>query len=134
MAKILIIDDSNALRNELRLVLEGNSHEVLEAENGVQGLEILSKNPTIDLIVLDIHMPKMDGITMCERIHEKDDLKNIPIVMLTTVARPELKEKAKLLGVKAWVTKPLVPDRFLIGVNKILSKKDPILPAKHKGQ
>jgi two-component system, chemotaxis family, chemotaxis protein CheY len=130
MAKILIVDDSESLRKKLRSVLESNTHKVWEAENGVEGLDFLAKNSAIDLIVLDINMPLMDGITMCEKIHGIVELQSVPIIMLTTEAKPELKEKAKQLGVRAWVTKPFVPEKFLIGITKLLAKGPPLQPPK----
>jgi two-component system chemotaxis response regulator CheY len=123
MAKILIVDDSPSLRRELKEFLESHRHEIMEAENGLEGLEVLTKNPHIDLLILDVNMPVLDGIGMCERIpdifvgQERPD-----IIMLTTETKQDLKDKARLLGVRAWVTKPFIPEKFLLGLNKMLAK------------
>ena len=122
MAKILIVDDVIQLREDLRIVLENAGHQVIESENGVQGLQALELNADIDLIICDVNMPEMDGITMCAKIFAKQNESILPIIMLTTEANPELKERARVFGVKAWVTKPLVPDKFLMGLTKILTK------------
>jgi two-component system chemotaxis response regulator CheY len=135
MINILIVDDSLTLRSELKNFLLENNFNVLEAENGEEGLKVLSdafgKSIEIHTLILDVNMPVMDGPTMCEKIVEDKNFAHIPILMLTTEARPELKEKVKQLGVRAWITKPFVPDKFLLGLKKMLKKeghlKDEIL-------
>jgi two-component system, chemotaxis family, chemotaxis protein CheY len=122
MAKILIVDDSETLRTQLRKTLEEASHEVLEGYDGVNGLETLRANPDVQLILCDVNMPEMDGITMCSKVHEDDGLNKIPIFMLTTESNPEMKAKGKEVGVKAWVTKPFVATKLLAAIEKITSR------------
>lgn len=123
MNKILIVDDSPAIRKDLKDFLELHAYEVVEAENGQVGLDILAAMASeIILIVLDVNMPVMDGMSMCRQMHLKSLYQEIPIVMFTTEARPELKAEAKTLGVRAWVTKPFIAEKFLLGITKLLVK------------
>ena len=121
MAKILIVDDSETLRTQLKKTLEDAGHSVVEGCDGVKGLEALRSNDDIKLILCDVNMPEMDGLTMCQKVHEDDALNKIPIFMLTTESNPDMKTKGKAAGVKAWVTKPFVPEKLLTAINKILS-------------
>ncbi len=121
MAKILIVDDSETLREHVKTVLKSASHEVIEAENGVVGLTQLKNNSGIQLILCDVNMPEMDGITMCSKVFEDAEFKKIPIFMLTTESSPELKERGKSYGVKAWVTKPFKEDVLLSAIKKVLA-------------
>ena len=120
MAKILVVDDSETLREHVKNVLKGAGHEVVEAENGLVGLAQLKNNNGIQLILCDVNMPEMDGITMCSKVFENADLKTIPIFMLTTESSPELKERGKSYGVKAWVTKPFKEEILLAAIKKVL--------------
>jgi len=120
MAKILIVDDSETLRSQLRKALEEAGHEVVEGYDGVNGLETLNSNPDVELILCDVNMPEMDGLTMLGKVSENDSFNKIPIFMLTTESNADMKEKGKAVGVKAWVTKPFVPEKLLGAVKKVL--------------
>ena len=123
MAKILVVDDSEIIRVQLKTDLTNAGHEIIEAEHGLHGLEVLNANPDVDIIISDVNMPEMDGVSMCQSIHKNDTLNHIPIVMLTTQSSPELKAKGKECGVIAWVTKPYKSKTILGGIEKILSRK-----------
>ena len=120
MAKILIVDDSETLRSQLRKALEEAGPEVVEGYDGVNGLETLNSNPDVQLILCDVNMPEMDGLTMLGKVAENDSFNKIPIFMLTTESNADMKEKGKAVGVKAWVTKPFVPEKLLGAVKKVL--------------
>jgi len=122
MIKILVVDDSETQRFELKKVLEGAGYNVLEGVNGVDGIEKLKANPDVALIICDVNMPEMDGLTMCLRIHETGQHKDLPIFMLTSEASAEQKQMAKQVGVRAWITKPFVPEKLLQAVQKVTSK------------
>jgi two-component system chemotaxis response regulator CheY len=122
MAKILIVDDSETLRNQVKKILEGKGHEIHEAENGVAGLSQIEKVAEIDLILCDVNMPEMDGLTMCEKLVASDTLQHPPIFMLTTESSKEMKVRGKAAGVLAWVTKPFVEGKLLGAVGKILNR------------
>lgn len=122
MAKIQVIDDSETLRTQLRQTLEKDGHEVVEAMDGMHALEVLQSTRDVKLIICDLNMPRMDGMTLCEKLHQDPDLSKIPIFILTTEVSPDLKARAKNLGVRAWIIKPFAPDKVLTAVTYILGK------------
>jgi|AntRauTorcE11897_2_1112592.scaffolds.fasta_scaffold23601_2 two-component system chemotaxis response regulator CheY len=124
MAKILVVDDSEIIRVQLKADLEGAGHQVVEAVNGLQGLEVLDENKDVKLVISDVNMPEMDGLTMCEKIHANPDFSQIPIIMLTTQSSAEMKARGKENGVLAWVTKPYKSKALLAGAEKILSRAE----------
>lgn len=121
MAKIVIIDDSESLRVQLKKILVTAGHSVVEGHDGKHGLDVLKANSDAKLIICDVNMPNMDGITMCNKVKEDALLSKIPIFMLTTESSDDLKEKGKKVGVKAWVSKPFDDSKLLGAVAKILS-------------
>ncbi len=123
MAKILIVDDSEALRTQLKRILVTDNHVIIEGEDGYQGIEQLKNSPDTNLVICDVNMPNMDGISMCEHIHEMSDLRHIPILMLTTEANKELKERAKAAGVVAWMIKPIGEEQIRFALKKIMERK-----------
>ena len=122
MAKILVVDDSEIIRVKLKNDLLAEGYEVVEAENGIHGLEVLNQHKDVDVIISDVNMPEMDGPTMCKKLHGNADFKHIPIVMLTTQSNPELKASCKEYGVIAWITKPYKLKGLLLGLEKILQR------------
>lgn len=123
MAKILVVDDSETLRSQVCKELKGASHEVVEAIHGVNGLEMLNTNPDVQLILCDVNMPEMDGLTMISKVHLDDRFNKIPIFMLTTESSAEMKVQGKENGVIAWVTKPFVAAKLLAAIDKVLSRQ-----------
>lgn len=122
MAKILIVDDSETLRVQLKNLLSSKGHTVVEGEDGVRGLDTLKKNTDVGLIICDLNMPNMDGVTMCIKISEDPALNKIPIFMLTTEASNELKEKGKKAGVRAWINKPFDEAKLIAVIDKLFAK------------
>ena len=120
MGKILIVDDSSLIRSVAAGAAQEAGHEPIVAENGQEGLDILSQQK-IDLIFSDVNMPIMGGLEMVERIKENDSYKYIPIIMLTTESNPELKAKGQALGVKAWMLKPFNKKKFFMAVKKLIA-------------
>lgn len=121
MAKILIVDDSETLRLELKSVLTECSHEVVEAESGTDGLEKANSNQDINLLISDFNMPGMDGISMCKKIKEMACFEKLPILMLTTESTKELKALGKEAGVMAWIVKPFNGDKLKAVLGKVLA-------------
>ena len=117
MPLILVVDDAKTMRDALKGALIPAGFDVVEAENGEQGLEMLAQHP-VDLVISDLNMPGMDGLTMCSHIKEQG--RNTPIFMLTTQTSPELKAKAKDFGVVAWIVKPHKDEVLLQGIRKVL--------------
>ena len=124
MANILIVDDSETVRAQLKNDLNGAGHAVFEACNGLEGLRFLESSPdAVDLIFCDINMPEMDGLTMCMELHKNPDLNGIPIFMLTTQTSQDMKAQGKDAGVIAWIVKPYEKKKVMNGIAKVLNRE-----------
>ena len=123
MATIIIVDDSMAIRQNLRQIIESDGHAVIEAEDGRDGLNKIIANPSIDLLISDYNMPGMDGISMIREVRETLGPGKFPIFMLTTETSASLKTVGKEVGVAVWITKPVVPDTLKGLIKKILERK-----------
>lgn len=119
MAKILLIDDSDTFRAQIKNDLSSNSHHVAEASNGRDGIEKVKESGPFDLIICDINMPELNGLEMIGILKDQDLLKESIIFMLTTETDQDLKEKGKALGVRAWITKPYKKDKLLAAIQKV---------------
>jgi two-component system chemotaxis response regulator CheY len=121
MAKtILVVDDSNSLRTVVKLALQRAGYDVLEAGDGVEGLRQLDANPKVHLIVSDVNMPNMDGITFVTHVKQHARHKFAPVIMLTTEGQDEKKQQGKAAGAKAWIVKPFNPPQLLDAVSKLI--------------
>lgn len=121
MAKtILIVDDSSSLRNVVKIALTEAGYDVIEGGDGKEGLSALDGRK-VHLIISDINMPNMDGISMVKEIKKMPDYQFTPIIMLTTEAGDEMKAQGKEAGVKAWMVKPFKPDQMLNAVSKLIT-------------
>ena len=121
--KLLIVDDSTMLRDMLSYALnEGGYNDVTEAVDGVDGLN-KAKSTNFDLIISDVNMPNMDGITMVSEVRQLPQYSKTPILVLTTERSDEMKSKGKAAGATGWIVKPFVPDQLLKAVNIVLNKK-----------
>jgi two-component system chemotaxis response regulator CheY len=122
MAQVLVVDDSNTMREIVSTFLSRNGFEVAVANDGRDGLQRLQDDPAIRLVVSDINMPNMDGLTMAEKIRK--DLGNtaVRIVMLTTEDDAGMRARGKDIGITGWIVKPfrgeavLGPFRKLCGM------------------
>ena len=119
--KILIVDDSETIRSQLRTLLEEDGYTILEAEDGSIGLDIASNTPDISLIICDFNMPEMDGITMSQKVKEIEHFADLPIFMLTTESTEELKKVGKEAGIMAWIVKPYEPNKLKAIIKKVLN-------------
>jgi len=120
MAKtVLVVDDSAGIRQIVSATLKSAGYEVME---GVDGADALAKldGHKIHLIICDVNMPVMDGISFVKQIKKSADYKFIPIIMLTTVSQERKKQEGQAAGVKAWVVKPFQPDQMLNVVSKLI--------------
>lgn len=121
MAKtILIVDDSSTLRQVVKIALSGAGYEVLEACDGKDALSKLS-GQKIHLIISDVNMPNMDGITFVQEAKKLPAYKFTPIIMLTTEAGEAKKKAGQAAGAKAWVVKPFQPQQMLDAVAKLIA-------------
>ena len=121
MGKILIVDDSSTLRASVEFTLTGNGHEVLQAEDGQKGLEVLKScgENDIAMIITDINMPNMDGISMIKEI-KKTPFKYTPILVMTTEAEESKKAEGKEAGASGWLIKPFKPEQLIGVVSKFV--------------
>jgi len=120
--KLLIVDDSTMLRDMLSYALiEGGYNDVVEAVDGLDGLNKV-KEEQFDLIISDINMPNMDGLTFVEEVRKLSQYSKVPILVLTTERSDEMKLKGKDVGATGWIIKPFVPEQLLKAVNIVLSK------------
>jgi two-component system chemotaxis response regulator CheY len=121
MAKtILIVDDSSSLRTVVKLALTRAGYEVLEATDGLDGLAQLDQASRVNLIVSDVNMPRMDGITFVRKLKENARHKFTPVIMLTTEGQDAKKQEGRAAGAKAWMLKPFNPPQLLDAVSKLL--------------
>jgi two-component system, chemotaxis family, chemotaxis protein CheY len=117
MAVILAVDDSETMQKMVRQTLESNKHTVFVASDGVIGLDVFKANK-FDLIVTDINMPNMDGLTFIKEVRKLDD--KIPILTLTTEKEDDMRQKGKDAGANGWIVKPFRPAQFIAIVKQIL--------------
>lgn len=116
--KVLAVDDSRTMRDMVRHALVTAGMEVVVAEDGQHGLEVLAEsNP--DLIITDINMPRMDGFGFIQAVRAGTLAPSIPILVLTTESAPELKEKAKHAGATGWIVKPFDREKLVAAIRKV---------------
>ena len=116
---LLIVDDSTVMRMTVSSILKMTGYEVIEAENGQVALDKAKRTP-VDLIICDVNMPIMDGLTFARLIKKEAQYRFVPIIMLTTVTGQLEMEAGKAAGVKAWMVKPFDRDKLLGAVEKLL--------------
>lgn len=116
---ILIVDDSSSLRQVVSITLKGAGYNVIEACDGKDALTKLN-GQKIHLIVSDVNMPNMDGITFVTEAKKLPAYKFTPIIMLTTEASEAKKQAGQAAGARAWVVKPFQPAQMLAAVSKLI--------------
>lgn len=116
---ILIVDDSESIREVVSFTLENAGYKVLVGTDGVDALQFLNGGH-IDLVLTDFHMPNMDGISLIREIRAKADYQYTPILLLTTESQAAKKEEAKAAGATGWIVKPFVQDKLLAVVQKLI--------------
>lgn len=120
-ASILTVDDSPSIRVALKIALTNAGYSVAEAANGAEGIE-KARASAFDLIITDLNMPVMDGLTMIEEMRRMPDQMGVPIVFLTTESDAAMKERAKAAGATGWLTKPFDPDQLVRIAKKVLGR------------
>lgn len=119
MAKILAVDDSASMRQMVTFTLKGAGHQVDEASNGQEALG-KAKSGRYDLVITDVNMPVMDGITLIRNLRGESSYKFTPMLMLTTESSPEKKAEGKSAGATGWIVKPFNPDQLVATIKKVL--------------
>lgn len=120
-ASILTVDDSPSLRMAIRIALTGAGYRVTEAGDGVEGLTKAGAEQ-FDMIVTDLNMPNMDGLTMIRALRAQPSQAGVPIIFLTTESDADMKAQAKNAGATGWLVKPFVPDQLIKVARKVLGR------------
>lgn len=120
-ANILTVDDSASIRLTTRIALTNAGYSVVEAVDGADGIAKLSSSQ-FDLIVTDLNMPNMDGLTMIRELRKMPAHTGIPVIFLTTESDGEIKQQAKAAGATGWLTKPFDPENLVKIVKKVLGR------------
>jgi two-component system chemotaxis response regulator CheY len=116
---ILVVDDSASLRQVVNLTLQSAGYDVIEACDGKDALTKLD-GKKVHLIISDVNMPNMDGISLLKEVKKHPSYKFTPIIMLTTEAGENKKQEGQAAGAKAWVVKPFQPQQMLAAVSKLV--------------
>jgi two-component system chemotaxis response regulator CheY len=118
MKTVLTVDDSRTMRDMLKLSLTEAGFRVLQAEDGLHGLEVL-EGETPDVIITDINMPRMDGFGFIEAVRLDANRRAIPILVLTTESDAEKKNRARQAGATGWIVKPFNPVKLVDAVRRV---------------
>jgi len=116
---ILVIDDSSSFRTVVKLALQKAGYAVVEAGDGKDALGKLEGTAKVNLIVCDVNMPNMDGLTFLKEVKNLAAYKFTPVIMLTTESQESKKAEGKAAGAKAWITKPFQPSQLVDAVNRL---------------
>jgi two-component system chemotaxis response regulator CheY len=120
MAKtILNVDDSASFRQMVKLTLSSAGFNVVQAENGAEGLATATASP-VDLVITDLNMPVLNGLEFIRELRKLSSFQGIPILFLTTESDDGMKQQAKAAGATGWITKPFEPERLVAVVGKML--------------
>ncbi len=120
MAKtIMIIDDSASIRQVVGITLKKAGYEAMEASDGKDAISKLT-GQKVHLMICDVNMPNMDGISFLKAVKQMSNYKFTPIVMLTTESQVAKKQEGKAAGAKAWIVKPFKPEQLLAAVEKLV--------------
>jgi two-component system, chemotaxis family, chemotaxis protein CheY len=118
--KVLIVDDSRTVRQQLGIVLTEAGYEVVEASDGLDGAEKISASSDLAMVICDVNMPRMNGIEMLTFLKQDPRHANLLVLMLTTEGQPALIARAKAAGARGWIVKPFKPDLLLGTVRKLV--------------
>lgn len=122
MATVMVVDDSKTVRNYHGSILKSMGLEVLEAENGMEALE-KSLDGQVDLYLVDVNMPVMDGYSFIQDLRKQDDHKSVPVIMITTQAKEEDKVNAYKVGANLFETKPIKPEKLQLYIEILVNKE-----------
>lgn len=134
MATILVVDDSESIRAPLRESLEGAGHIVIEACDGVAGLEVARTRDDISLIFADLNMPRLGGIAMVAEIRQHAKFDQVPIIALTTEASGDIKDEGSKAGIDVWIIKPVVYNLMPTFVERLLTRASALAKLRFGGE
>lgn len=116
--KVLTVDDSRTMRDMVAFTLKGAGYDVVEAADGQQAMTAIAANK-VDLIITDLNMPVMDGLTLIRKLRAIPAHRTLPILMLTTEADEKKKAEGRAAGATGWIVKPFNPDKLVSVVQKV---------------
>jgi two-component system chemotaxis response regulator CheY len=116
---ILFVDDSASIRALVKMILEEDGYNVLMSEDGQDAMKFFD-GQTVDLVITDLHMPRMNGIELIKEIRKIKSYRFVPILFLTTETKSELKQEAKAAGATGWITKPFDKNKLLQVIKKVI--------------
>jgi len=122
-AKVLVVDDSRAIRQLVGTALLQAGYEVIEAEDGQQGLSTISSERDIAMVICDVNMPNMNGLEMLAAVKAQANNSALPVLMLTTEGKADLIQQAKRCGAKGWIVKPFKPELLVSAVAKLIASR-----------
>ena len=122
--KILIVDDSSSIRQQVSEALGDAGFSMVEAADGLEGAETIHACTELSLVICDINMPRLSGLEMLDSVKDELTRRGLPVVMLTTEADPEAIARARRAGAKAWLVKPF-KDQLLVAVARKLTRDTP---------
>ena len=117
--RVLTVDDSRTILAMLHHTLSNAGFEVLQAEDGRQGLEVL-KNESIDVVITDINMPVMDGIEFIRNVRASGQYQSLPILILTTETSQDKRDQGKAAGGTGWIVKPFDPEKLISVIHRVV--------------
>ena len=115
---VLTVDDSRTMRDMLMLALKDAGYRVVQAEDGVHGLEVLQAESP-DIVITDINMPRMDGFGLIAEVRGQGR-RSLPILMLTTESSDEKKQRARDAGATGWIVKPFHPEKLAAAIRRVM--------------
>lgn len=118
-ASLLVVDDSESVRQLLSFTLKDSGYNVTTASNGKEGLEKLEQSD-VDMVITDLNMPLMNGMKFVEGIRARRESRFIPVVVVTTESLESKRQEARKAGVSGWITKPFHPDQLLDVIRKFV--------------
>jgi two-component system, chemotaxis family, chemotaxis protein CheY len=118
MQTILAVDDSETMRQMVKMTLQAGNYQVVLASDGEEGLSKFLSSTAVDLVITDINMPKLDGIGLIKEIRSRNS--SVPILALTTESEDTMRKKGAEAGANGWMVKPFKPAQFIDIVRQIL--------------
>jgi two-component system chemotaxis response regulator CheY len=119
MSVVLTVDDSPSMRELVKSTLLQAGFEVKQAEDGAAALD-MARQESFDLVLADVNMPNMDGISLIRALRAEPNYRHTPILMLTTESLPERKREGKAAGATGWIVKPFDPDQLVATLHRVL--------------
>ena len=118
MATIMTVDDTASMRQMISFTLNSVGYEVIQAGDGAEALK-LAKDRKVDLVICDVNMPNMDGISLVKSLRTLDTYKFTPILMLTTESQADKRDQGKTAGATGWIVKPFDPQKLVDAINRV---------------